>query len=97
MTAEEENVVDGVEDRGKRRQKIGYDFVGDSVVAFSFLGIQMLQFGFQLWECNVIFIVQYVSSQVVQHLTVSVDVCVYCLFPVVVVVCCVSVVCKCLS
>ena len=69
-------------------------------MTFSFLGVQMLQFGFQLWECNVIFIVQYVSSQVVQdiqHLTVSVDVCVYCLFSVVVVVCCVSVVCKCLS
>ena len=46
-------------------------------MTFSFLGVQKLQFGFQLWECNVIFIMQYVSSQVVQdiqHLTVSVDV-----------------------
>ena len=69
-------------------------------MTLSFLGIQMLQFGIQLWECNAIFIVYYVSSQVVQdiqHQTVSVNVCVYCLFPVVVVVCCVSVVCKCLS
>ena len=50
-------------------------------MTFSFLGIQMLQFGIQLWECNAIFIVKYVSSQVVQdiqHLTVSVDVCVVC-------------------
>ena len=57
MAPVDKNVVEGMEDRGEKRWEVGDDFVRDSVLTPSFLGIQMLQFGIQLWECNTIFTV----------------------------------------
>ena len=46
MAAVDKNVVEGMEDRGKRRYEVGDEIVRDYVVTTSFLGIQMFQFGF---------------------------------------------------
>ena len=78
MPAVDKNVAEGMEDKTKRWCE-GDEFVGNSLETTGFLGIQMLPFGFRLREYNTIFNVQ--------HLTVCVDVSVYCPFPVVVIVC----------